>query len=304
MRLLRHDVEDQWCGEDKHIEEGFACAGESRKVTVCGNCGLLFSPIVPQGATMTSLGTSSALTTDALPAADEDAIVQGLSEASGLQHVDAEAASSRPVDELPATASSEITVAPMAKEEVAPAPGRATSVLASTEVPEAEVAAGPNSLAQRFLLEHAADTWSADESSAAAVSAEVSLATDPERPAVSIDLSATTDVDLSALPGSKLHPATDSQATIETMKEDMAGGSSIAGQDPALSMYTALGSQPNNPEAADSSATNSLAQQFAKEREQLRTHASSDPTSVVEAANFTIVGGMSKVLSQNGAFDS
>lgn len=163
MRLLRHDDEDQWCGEDKHIEEGFACAGESRKVTVCGNCGLLFNPIVPQGATLTSPGGVSAPAMDALPAADEDAIVQGLSEASGLPHSDAEVASSQSVDEVAVTVSAEIPPAPVPKEEVTAGSGPAT-VFVPTEAPHAEVAAGPNNMARRFLLEHEADTWSSDES--------------------------------------------------------------------------------------------------------------------------------------------
>jgi len=48
IRLIRRDNEDSWCGTDSKPEEGVGCAGGPSKVTVCGTCGLLYDPIVPQ----------------------------------------------------------------------------------------------------------------------------------------------------------------------------------------------------------------------------------------------------------------
>lgn len=47
VRVLRRDNEDQWCGTDHHPEEGFACDGETKPVTVCGTCGILFDMVIP-----------------------------------------------------------------------------------------------------------------------------------------------------------------------------------------------------------------------------------------------------------------
>lgn len=49
VRVFRHDNEDQWCGTDNHPEEGFACDGETKPVTVCGTCGILFDMLIPSG---------------------------------------------------------------------------------------------------------------------------------------------------------------------------------------------------------------------------------------------------------------
>jgi len=48
IRLIRRDNEDAWCGTDSKPEEGVGCTGGPSEVTVCGTCGLLYDPIVPQ----------------------------------------------------------------------------------------------------------------------------------------------------------------------------------------------------------------------------------------------------------------
>lgn len=56
IRLLRHDDEDQWCGSDSQPQEatGLCDAGAGQNITVCGTCGLLFDPIIPQGVDISS----------------------------------------------------------------------------------------------------------------------------------------------------------------------------------------------------------------------------------------------------------
>lgn len=49
IRMLRHDDEDSFCGVDKKPQEGVGCDGGPAEVTVCGTCGLLYDPIVPEG---------------------------------------------------------------------------------------------------------------------------------------------------------------------------------------------------------------------------------------------------------------
>eukprot|EP00929_Paragymnodinium_shiwhaense_P111736 TRINITY_DN80024_c0_g1_i1.p1 TRINITY_DN80024_c0_g1~~TRINITY_DN80024_c0_g1_i1.p1 ORF type:complete len:440 (-),score=105.91 TRINITY_DN80024_c0_g1_i1:96-1415(-) len=51
IRLLRHgaDQDDSWCGTDNKPKEGVGCDGGPAEVTVCGMCGLLYDPVVPQG---------------------------------------------------------------------------------------------------------------------------------------------------------------------------------------------------------------------------------------------------------------
>mmetsp|Transcript_66189 Transcript_66189/g.158312 ORF Transcript_66189/g.158312 Transcript_66189/m.158312 type:complete len:420 (+) Transcript_66189:88-1347(+) len=63
IRLLRHDDEDSWCGVDDKPKEGVGCDGGPAKVTVCGSCGLLFDPIIPEGVSIQDHSTS-ALSTD------------------------------------------------------------------------------------------------------------------------------------------------------------------------------------------------------------------------------------------------
>lgn len=59
MRLLRHDDEDSYCGTDRHPEEGFACDGSTKPATVCGTCGLLFDPIIPENPQIEAAQSSS-----------------------------------------------------------------------------------------------------------------------------------------------------------------------------------------------------------------------------------------------------
>lgn len=53
IRLFRHDDEDSVCGTDYHHNpdtEWIACDDGPQKVEVCGNCGILWDPVVPRGA--------------------------------------------------------------------------------------------------------------------------------------------------------------------------------------------------------------------------------------------------------------
>jgi len=52
IRLAMHDDEESYCGTDSHPEQGLGCDGGPPSVRVCGECGLLFDPIVPEGATI------------------------------------------------------------------------------------------------------------------------------------------------------------------------------------------------------------------------------------------------------------
>eukprot|EP00747_Dinoflagellata_sp_TGD_P161562 gnl/TRDRNA2_/TRDRNA2_178140_c0_seq1.p1 gnl/TRDRNA2_/TRDRNA2_178140_c0~~gnl/TRDRNA2_/TRDRNA2_178140_c0_seq1.p1 ORF type:complete len:424 (+),score=71.81 gnl/TRDRNA2_/TRDRNA2_178140_c0_seq1:81-1274(+) len=47
IKLLRHDDQHEWCGEDKQPELGTGCAGGPSKVRVCGMCGILYDNVVP-----------------------------------------------------------------------------------------------------------------------------------------------------------------------------------------------------------------------------------------------------------------
>jgi len=49
IRLLQHDDENNWCGTDNKPQEGLGCDGGPPEITVCGTCGLLYDPIIPQG---------------------------------------------------------------------------------------------------------------------------------------------------------------------------------------------------------------------------------------------------------------
>lgn len=49
IRITRHDEEDEWCGMDNKPKEGIGCDGGPSEVRVCGMCGLLYDPLVPQG---------------------------------------------------------------------------------------------------------------------------------------------------------------------------------------------------------------------------------------------------------------
>jgi cathepsin L len=50
IRILKHEDEDSWCGQDKKPQEGEGCDGGPSEVTVCGTCGILYDPLVPEGA--------------------------------------------------------------------------------------------------------------------------------------------------------------------------------------------------------------------------------------------------------------
>lgn len=52
IRLLKHEDEDGFCGQDKKPSEGEGCDGGPSEVTVCGMCGILYDPIVPVGASV------------------------------------------------------------------------------------------------------------------------------------------------------------------------------------------------------------------------------------------------------------
>jgi hypothetical protein len=49
IRLAKHQDEDSWCGQDRNPKEGEGCDGGPSEITVCGTCGILYDPIVPEG---------------------------------------------------------------------------------------------------------------------------------------------------------------------------------------------------------------------------------------------------------------
>lgn len=52
IRMLRHTEEGAYCGTDRKPQEGSGCDGGPSEITVCGMCGILYEPIVPQGVRM------------------------------------------------------------------------------------------------------------------------------------------------------------------------------------------------------------------------------------------------------------
>lgn len=50
IRITRHEDDDMNCGVDSKPQDGVGCDGGPSEVKVCGACGLLFDPVVPQGA--------------------------------------------------------------------------------------------------------------------------------------------------------------------------------------------------------------------------------------------------------------
>jgi len=52
IRLLRAKDEAQVCGQDKDASMGMACDGDPETVKVCGACGILYAPVVPDGVTL------------------------------------------------------------------------------------------------------------------------------------------------------------------------------------------------------------------------------------------------------------
>lgn len=49
VRIIKHDDESSWCGTDNKPQEGLACDGGPPTITVCGTCGILYDPTIPQG---------------------------------------------------------------------------------------------------------------------------------------------------------------------------------------------------------------------------------------------------------------
>lgn len=66
IRVLRHDDEDQYCGTDRKPEEGLGCEGGPKEITVCGTCGILYDPVIPQGVRIED-GDASAAIAAAVP---------------------------------------------------------------------------------------------------------------------------------------------------------------------------------------------------------------------------------------------
>ena len=52
--MLKHDDEDAWCGTDNKPKEGLGCDGGPEEITVCGTCGLLYDPVIPNGVRIES----------------------------------------------------------------------------------------------------------------------------------------------------------------------------------------------------------------------------------------------------------
>jgi len=82
IRMLRHDDEDSWCGTDLKPEEGLGCSGGPSSVKVCGMCGILYDPLIPQGVrledgdgTQTTAASISDATVSAMPGAIDGAPV-------------------------------------------------------------------------------------------------------------------------------------------------------------------------------------------------------------------------------------
>jgi len=49
IRVTRHTEEEAYCGIDNKPQEGSGCDGGPSEITVCGMCGILYEPLVPQG---------------------------------------------------------------------------------------------------------------------------------------------------------------------------------------------------------------------------------------------------------------
>lgn len=64
IRIVRHDDEDQWCGTDSKPEQGLGCDGGPKEITVCGTCGLLYDPLIPQGVHVETGDSVAAITHD------------------------------------------------------------------------------------------------------------------------------------------------------------------------------------------------------------------------------------------------
>merc|ERR1719377_227203 len=49
IRMIKHADEESQCGIDKKPQEGSGCDGGPSEITVCGTCGILYEPLVPEG---------------------------------------------------------------------------------------------------------------------------------------------------------------------------------------------------------------------------------------------------------------
>lgn len=49
IRLIQHEDEENYCGTDRKPQEGSGCDGGPSEITVCGTCGILYEPLVPEG---------------------------------------------------------------------------------------------------------------------------------------------------------------------------------------------------------------------------------------------------------------
>jgi cathepsin L len=49
IRLIKHADEEGYCGTDRKPAEGSGCDGGPSEITVCGTCGILYEPLVPEG---------------------------------------------------------------------------------------------------------------------------------------------------------------------------------------------------------------------------------------------------------------
>ena len=61
IRLKRHETEDPWCGMDKKPSDGEGCDGGPAEVEVCGMCGILYDPVIPNGVHIDGGSASSPL---------------------------------------------------------------------------------------------------------------------------------------------------------------------------------------------------------------------------------------------------
>lgn len=82
IRLLRHDTDEEYCGTDRKPQEGNGCDGGPSEVKVCGMCGVLYDPIIPQGVrleTADQAGSSSPKRSKGLSAVEQmDDIIRTL----------------------------------------------------------------------------------------------------------------------------------------------------------------------------------------------------------------------------------
>uniref|UniRef100_A0A7S0APF7 Peptidase C1A papain C-terminal domain-containing protein n=1 Tax=Pyrodinium bahamense TaxID=73915 RepID=A0A7S0APF7_9DINO len=73
IRMLMHDDEEQWCGVDRKPQEGVGCDGGPAEVTVCGMCGILYDPVVPQGVRLEGIDSAT----------DDEGLGSGVAQAEG-----------------------------------------------------------------------------------------------------------------------------------------------------------------------------------------------------------------------------